>query len=261
MIAYLRATSVGVRSGSRLSPTISRVCSAVHLRRPSPRVMISIRVFRALLRLVVRALPSATEVSEGASPSGLHHNETSGRHVSPTQRLREEQTQGIIISGALTVISRQSCKEPYSRTLSMSSERSREASKRSPPPSLARLTWAQADRSVFRSNVFQLITPAAIPFGGHVSAEKLPRQAWFALPQTRLGRTFLHGTRCRADARGTHLVELAVTFGSSSRVAWTTFTFWPSNSPSDGFATILSLAVSPERTCVSNPRLSPTVTF
>ena len=71
----------------------------------------------------------------------------------------------------------------------------------------------------------------------------------------------LHGTPCRTNACGNHLGGLAVAFGSSSGVAWTTFTFWPSNSPSDGFATILSVAVSPARTWMSNPRLSPTVTF
>jgi hypothetical protein len=74
-------------------------------------------------------------------------------------------------------------------------------------------------------------------------------------------RTSLHWTPRCTDACRNHLAGLVLAFGSSPCVAWTTFTFWPSNSPSDGFATILSVTVSPARIWMSNPRLSPTVTF
>lgn len=49
LIRCLRATSVGVRSGPRLSATISRFCSAVHERLGSAQVRTSMRALRALL--------------------------------------------------------------------------------------------------------------------------------------------------------------------------------------------------------------------
>ena len=89
LIPCLRATSVGVSSEPRLSATIWLLWSAVQDRRRSPRVMISIRGFRALVRLVVRALSSIAEWCRALSIAELRHAKAPRRNVWSARRLRE----------------------------------------------------------------------------------------------------------------------------------------------------------------------------
>src|ERR1700755_1703427 len=93
LIAYLRATSVGVRSDPRLSATIARFCSAVQVRRRS-RPRTSTRPRTIPLRVIVRtSSPSATETSDdSASIASFAHNHAGIRNTSPPHRLPRSRT-------------------------------------------------------------------------------------------------------------------------------------------------------------------------
>ena len=88
LIAYLRATSVGVTSEPRLSATIARFCSGVQVRRRS-RVRISTRPRPYPVRPIVRTSSTSASAPSGdsASMAAFDHNQPAHRNASPPHRL------------------------------------------------------------------------------------------------------------------------------------------------------------------------------
>src|SRR4051794_12556550 len=91
LIAYLRATSVGVSSELKLSATIARFCSGVQIRRRS-RVRSSTRSRPVPLRPIVRASSASATATSGdrASMTAFDHDQAAIRNTSPPHRLRAD---------------------------------------------------------------------------------------------------------------------------------------------------------------------------
>ena len=87
-IPYLRATSVGVSSGPKLSATMSRFCSGVQAWRRSARTMTSTGAPPALLRSILGvSSTSVTGVHSGiSSMNGFDHAAIPRRNVPPPTR-------------------------------------------------------------------------------------------------------------------------------------------------------------------------------